>query len=198
MVARFQQGEYDYVTNAIRYTYPDGLDTEVFSFRALERAWREAREPADREHVTAYFMNGEFRTANVESDEPVVPGSHRWTVDGPSDLEFVRTIYAALDGDGHFGFQDVFKLLKERPNLATTQAQAISNEGYYRSLYQQGKAGAAPKRPIAQSQAWFKRSQKVIPGCSQTFSKGYTQFVQGVAPIFLATGKGFAGVGRRR
>ena len=190
VVACFQEGNYDYVTNAIRYTYPDGLDTEVFSFLALERAWREAREPADREHVTAYFMNGEFRTANVESEVPVEPGSYRWTVDYPSDLEFVRKIYTEFDVDGHFGLQDVFNLLRERPHLATTQTATISNEGYYRSLYQQAAAGAAPKLPIAQSQAWFKRSQKVIPGCSQTFSKGYTQFVQGVAPIFLQRGKG--------
>ena len=35
VVARFQEGDYDYVSNAIRYTYPDGLDTEVFSFHAL-------------------------------------------------------------------------------------------------------------------------------------------------------------------
>jgi glutamate-1-semialdehyde aminotransferase/spore coat polysaccharide biosynthesis protein SpsF (cytidylyltransferase family) len=190
VVARFQEGNCDYVSNAIRYTYPDGLDTEVFSFHALEQAWREARKPADREHVTLYFLNGEFRIANVESEVPVVPGTYRWTVDCRSDLEFVRKIYAKLSNTGHFGFQDVFKLLKESPDLATTQTQAISNEGYYRSLYQQAAAGAAPKRPIAQSQAWFKRSQKVIPGCSQTFSKGYTQFVQGVAPIFLQRGKG--------
>jgi glutamate-1-semialdehyde 2,1-aminomutase len=30
----------------------------------------------------------------------------------------------------------------------------------------------------------------VIPGCAQTFSKGYTQYVQGVAPVFLQRGKG--------
>jgi len=38
VVERFQRGDCDYVSNAIRYTYPDGLDTEVFSFAALERA----------------------------------------------------------------------------------------------------------------------------------------------------------------
>ena len=190
VIGRFQEGGYDYVTNAIRYTYPDGLDTEVFSFRALEQAWHEARKPAEREHVTSYLMTGKFRTANVESETPVVPGSYRWTVDHPSDLEFVRKIYSELRGSNHFGFQDVFQLLKERPDLAATQTEAISNEGYYRSLYQQATAGPAPKRSLAQSQAWFVRSQKVIPGCSQTFSKGYTQFVQGVAPIFLQRGKG--------
>ena len=38
VVARFQEGGSDYASNTLRYTYPDGLDTEVFSFVALERA----------------------------------------------------------------------------------------------------------------------------------------------------------------
>jgi glutamate-1-semialdehyde aminotransferase/spore coat polysaccharide biosynthesis protein SpsF (cytidylyltransferase family) len=190
VIARFQQGDCDYCCNILRYTYPDGLDTEVFSFPALEQAWREATKPAEREHVTLYFVNGKFRVIDVVSDSPVPPGKHRWTVDHPGDLEFVRGIYLELSHRGPFGANDILQLLKERPDLATVQTQAISNEGYYRSLYEQARAGAAPKRSIALSQEWFARSQKVIPGCSQTFSKGYTQFVQGVAPIFLQRGKG--------
>jgi glutamate-1-semialdehyde aminotransferase/spore coat polysaccharide biosynthesis protein SpsF (cytidylyltransferase family) len=190
VVERFQRGDCDYVSNAIRYTYPDGLDTEVFSFAALERAWREAGKPSEREHVTPYLRTGKFRVANVESEIPVSPAQYRWTVDHPADLEFVRKVYAAFSRNGEFGFRAIFDLLKERPDLATIQAETITNEGYYKSLYDQAKAGAAPKRPLAQSQAWFERSKKVIPGCAQTFSKGYTQYVQGVAPIFLQRGRG--------
>ena len=190
VLARFARGDCDYACNIIRYTYPDGLDTEVFSFAALERAWREAGKPSEREHVTPYLRTDKFRTANVESETPVSPDKYRWTVDHPADLEFVRKVYAAFSHDGDFGFEEVFDLLKERPDLATIQAETITNEGYYKSLYQQAKAGAAPKRPLAQSQTWLDRATKVIPGCAQTFSKGYTQYVQGVAPIFLQRGKG--------
>lgn len=190
VLARFECGDCDYACNVIRYTYPDGLDTEVFSFAALERAWREAGKPSEREHVTPYLRTEKFRTANVESEVPVSPADFRWTVDHPEDLEFVRKVYAAFSENGDFGFREVFTLLKERPDLATIQAETIMNEGYYKSLYQQAKAGAAAKRPLAQSQAWLERAKKVIPGCAQTFSKGYTQYVQGVAPIFLERGKG--------
>jgi glutamate-1-semialdehyde aminotransferase/spore coat polysaccharide biosynthesis protein SpsF (cytidylyltransferase family) len=190
VIARFQVGDCDYASNAVRYTYPDGLDTEVCSFAALERAWREAKKPAEREHVMPYLRTEKFRTANVESESPVALGKYRWTVDYPADLEFVRKIYTAFSGNEHFGYQDVFDLLKERPELATIQAETITNEGYYKSLYQQAKRGAAPKLPLAQSKEWLVRSKRVIPGCAQTFSKGYTQYVQGVAPIFLQRGKG--------
>jgi glutamate-1-semialdehyde 2,1-aminomutase/spore coat polysaccharide biosynthesis protein SpsF len=190
VVNRFQVGDCDYACNVIRYTYPDGLDTEVFSFAALERAWHEAIKPSEREHVTPYLRTDKFRIANVESEIPVSPVQYRWTVDYPADLDFVRKVYAAFSTNGDFGFREVFELLKERPDLATIQAETITNEGYYKSLYQQATAGAAAKRPLRQSQAWLERAKKVIPSCAQTFSKGYTQYVQGVAPIFLERGKG--------
>ncbi|PYN29415.1 MAG: aspartate aminotransferase family protein, partial [Candidatus Rokuibacteriota bacterium] len=47
-----------------------------------------------------------------------------------------------------------------------------------------------PGRSLARSREYFARARKVIPSCTQTFSKGHTQFVQGVAPIFLERGRG--------
>jgi glutamate-1-semialdehyde aminotransferase/spore coat polysaccharide biosynthesis protein SpsF (cytidylyltransferase family) len=190
VIARFQQADCDYVSNTLRYTYPDGLDTEVFAFAALERAWREARKHSEREHVTPYLRAGKFRTANLESDAPVSPNKFRWTVDHACDLQFVRAIYGLMNGNGAFGYKDVFELLRRRPELAAIQTEVISNEGYYRSLFRQARAGAAETRMLTQSQAWFERSKKVIPGCAQTFSKGHTQYVRGAAPIFLESGKG--------
>ena len=190
VVERFLQGDCDYASNTIRYTYPEGLDAEVFSFRALQQAWKEAGKPSEREHVTPYLRTARFRSVNVEHVPPVQPGAYRWSVDDPSDLNYISRIYAEFNGRDDFGFEEVLALLKERPDLAATQSIAITNEGYYRSLYQQATAGPAPKRPVGQSQAWLARSRKVIPGCAQTFSKGYTQYVQGVAPVFLRRGKG--------
>jgi glutamate-1-semialdehyde 2,1-aminomutase/spore coat polysaccharide biosynthesis protein SpsF len=190
VIARFKNGDCDYASNALRYTYPDGLDTEVFSFAALEQAWREATKPSEREHVTPYLRSRKFRTVNVESDSPVNPNRYRWTVDNAADLQFVRGIYEAMNGNGSFGYKDIFELLRRRPDLAAIQTETLTNEGYYRSLYRQAEAGATPARTLTQSKAWLDRSQKVIPGCAQTFSKGYTQYVQGAAPVFLQRGKG--------
>ncbi len=43
---------------------------------------------------------------------------------------------------------------------------------------------------LAHSQAWWRRAQRVIPLGTQTLSKGPSQFVQGVSPIYLERGKG--------
>lgn len=191
VVRAFKQGRYDYVSNILRYTFPDGLDTEVFSFPALQQAWLEAKKPSEREHVTPYLRHsGKFKVHNVISDVDLSPQGHRWTVDEPADLDFIRQVYRSFAPRTDFGMQEVLELLQQRPELREINAAAIMNEGYYRTLYQQAVAGSAPKPPLAQSQAWLARAQQVIPGGAQTFSKGYTQYVQGVSPIFLERGQG--------
>lgn len=191
IVKLFKSNTFDYVSNTIRYTYPDGLDTEVFSFAALEKAWQNARKPSEREHVTPYLhFSGKFTIYNVENDTDLSGQDLRWTVDDPADLEFVRQVFGHFKPRTDFAMGEIIDLLEKHPELKTLNQQTAMNEGYYRSLYQQAQAGAAPKIPLAQSQSWFARSQNVVPGSAQTFSKGYTQYVQGVAPIFLARGKG--------
>jgi glutamate-1-semialdehyde aminotransferase/spore coat polysaccharide biosynthesis protein SpsF (cytidylyltransferase family) len=189
VVDRFLNGRFDYVSNALRYTYPDGLDTEVFSFEVLEQAWREATKNSEREHVTPYLRSGKFRVENVENDR-LLPRNLRWTVDEPADLEFVRKVYAGFKGKDHFGMTEVLDFLSHESTLQELNSSVLSNEGYCRSLYQEAAAGAAPKRVLEKSQEWLRRSEKVIPGCAQTFSKSYNQHVQGVSPIFLERGQG--------
>jgi glutamate-1-semialdehyde 2,1-aminomutase len=63
-------------------TYPGWLDTEIFSFSALERAWHEATQSSEREHVTPYLRIGKVRTANVENDSTsrcISTIAGRWT-----------------------------------------------------------------------------------------------------------------------
>ena len=47
-IAELRASGADYASNVDPPTYPDGLDIEVFTFAALEQAWRNAREPAQR------------------------------------------------------------------------------------------------------------------------------------------------------
>ena len=190
VIRRFERGDVDYASNAMVRSFPDGLDTEVFSLGALEQGWREARKASEREHVTPYLRSKKFRTANIENEAGVAHLRHRWTVDEKEDLEFVRAVYHAFGGNRSFGMQDVLRVLQENPQLGELNSSIVSNRGYYKSLYAEAAGGAAPKRPIDQSQAWLERSRKVIPGSAQTFSKGHNQHVSGVAPVFLSRGKG--------
>lgn len=53
----FRAGSYDYFGNPC---YPDGLDVEVISFRALEEAWKWSFSE-DREHVTSWIRKNDDR-----------------------------------------------------------------------------------------------------------------------------------------
>ena len=127
-------GDVDYVSNVHPPTYPDGLDTEVLSREALERAWRDTDQTSDREHVTSYIWRnpGAFRLANVATEPS---RAHlRWTVDEGADLEFVRAVYARLDAGSLFGMGEILELLSAEPDLAHINAGLSRNEGYARSL----------------------------------------------------------------
>jgi len=110
-----RQPEVDYASNTWpRRTFPRGLDTEVMRMDVLERAWREDRNPAWREHVTPYIYRNpdRFRIHNVVS--PVDYSAMRWTVDTQEDLAFVRQIYDYF-GHDRFSWREVLKVLEEHP-----------------------------------------------------------------------------------
>ena len=106
-------------SNVVERTFPRGLDTEVFSFAALEKVWQMAQKPYEREHVTVFMYEHPelFKIISVTHKENF---SHlRWTVDELDDLRLVKEIYRIMkeNGQERFGFQDVMALLKKNPEL---------------------------------------------------------------------------------
>lgn len=116
-IAAFLETLPDYASNVMQRTYPRGLDTEVMSFVALERAWRQAQKPYEREHVTPYIYEHpeEFKLLSVTGEEDY--SSHRWTVDTPEDLAFIRAVYSRFPADTAFSWRDVLVLLQREPEL---------------------------------------------------------------------------------
>jgi spore coat polysaccharide biosynthesis protein SpsF len=123
---------FDFAANRLpppwKRTYPIGLDVEVCTFAALERAWREASQPYQREHVMPYLYMGAlgaeglpvFRVKVI--DYPEDHGSLRWTVDTPEDLELVREVYRRLGEREDFTWLDVLALFEQDPSLAQINA----------------------------------------------------------------------------
>lgn len=142
VVQRFAAGRYDYVSNVAPPTFPDGLDTEVVSLAALRRAWREARLPSEREHVTLHIRNHPelFRLANVA--HVVDLSGERWTVDEETDLVFVRSLFQAL-GRHDFGLSDVMALLNRHPALRALNAGLVRNSGLCKSLQEDGNVDSS-------------------------------------------------------
>ena len=132
IINEYLKGDYDYVTNTIEYTFPDGLDVEVFSFDALEKAWNNAKLSSEREHVTPYIRkNEEFTKENVSSSKKYPP--YRLTLDYPEDYEFIKKIYEGI-GKEMFFLDDIAKFLEKNPELLKLNQHIEMNEGYATSL----------------------------------------------------------------
>jgi spore coat polysaccharide biosynthesis protein SpsF len=143
------EGSYDFTCNRLpppfTRTYPIGLDTEVCTFAALEKAWNEATEIFHREHVMPYLYEGVklsaisghlaegisqrgYKIAQLHNEPDY--GRMRWTVDTPEDLEFMRQLYIRLDGRDDFSWWDVLQLVHSDPELA-----AINSNVRHKTLY---------------------------------------------------------------
>lgn len=119
IVRTLENGKYDYVSNTLTRSYPRGMDAEIFTFEALEKAHLEAKKSFEREHVTPYFyFNPElFNIHEVmyKNDQ----SSHRWTVDTIEDLKLVEQILAAFSYEScEFYLEDILELMKSKPDLA--------------------------------------------------------------------------------
>lgn len=113
----------DYLSNTLERTFPRGLDFEIFQRTALEVAWKEAKDPWEREHVTPYIYRHQelFRLQNMSHTPSLA--DHRWTVDTPEDLDLVTRILETLyPTNPHFRLQDILDLLKKHPDWSALNA----------------------------------------------------------------------------
>lgn len=117
VIAAYQEGGSDYVSNMLPPTWPYGMAVEVFSATALQQAHAGATQVAEREHVTPFIYGHpeRYRLRNVAS--PVDLSQHRWTVDTPEDYELVRRLFEALyPVRPHFTQNDILEVLDAHPD----------------------------------------------------------------------------------
>lgn len=140
VISGFLAGNYDYY--GLGGEFPDGLDCTAFTFKALERAWKEAQLPSEREHVGPYieknsevFKNGSLKLFTGMAE-------HRWTLDEFEDYELLLKIFEELYIPGKIFFShDVLKLLERKSELIKINSSIIRNEGYLKSLRKEAKDG---------------------------------------------------------
>ncbi len=129
------KNQFDYTSNAIQPTYPDGLDMEIFRFSCLETAWKEAVLPSQREHVTPFIHQQPDRFKIGHFKGPVDLSMLRWTVDEPADFDLVTRIYEAIyPGNPNFTTADILAFLDRNPALKTVNTHHERNEGLQKSL----------------------------------------------------------------
>ncbi|MDA8532803.1 glycosyltransferase family protein [Candidatus Pelagibacter bacterium] len=129
----YLSGEYD--CYGLGGKFPDGLDCTVYSFSALEKAWREAKLKSEREHVGPYIEKNPnlFKNGSLELFQNL--DHHRWTLDVHDDYELLNKIFNALyRPDSPFLVNEILKFMQSNPTLLSINNKVIRNEGYLESL----------------------------------------------------------------
>jgi glutamate-1-semialdehyde 2,1-aminomutase len=173
LIGEFCARDVDYLSNVQPPTFPDGLDTEVFSFGALESAARRAKAPREREHVTPYLReSGDFRTDNVAC---VPDYSHlRWTVDEQRDIDVITAVFAHFHPRTTFGWREVIALRESQPALFQVNESMRRNEG----------------ASLGTGQKLWKRAKRVIPGGNMLLSKRAEMFLPDQWPAYFSKARG--------
>lgn len=172
-IEQFKAENVDYLSNVAPATYPDGLDIEVFTLQALERAGRESRELFDREHVTPYLRkSGLFKTGVMRNSEDL--SGLRWTVDEPADFKVVSEVFAHCAPQIHFSWTEVLGLQRSQPDIFAANHNIIRNEGAV----------------MGTGQKLWKRAKVVIPGGNMLLSKRAEMFLPEHWPAYFSKAKG--------
>jgi spore coat polysaccharide biosynthesis protein SpsF len=123
----------DYLSNGLNcLSYPRGLDVEIFTFDALETAFKEAHLLYQREHVTPYIYEHTEIFSLYEHTGSEDFSHYRWTLDTEEDLKLISEIYTSLYEDGKiFTTNEVLTLLKIKPELEKLNANVKQTQLKY-------------------------------------------------------------------
>jgi glutamate-1-semialdehyde 2,1-aminomutase len=173
VINKFLDTKVSYVSNVGPPTFPDGLDIEVFTFKALEVAWNKAETPKEREHVTSIILGSEkFSQKNFAND--VDFSEKRWTVDEPEDFEVVQKVFEYFHPRLDFSWIDVLVLEKKHPEWFMSNLHLSRNQGL----------------KLDAGQKLWKRAKRLIPGGNMLLSKRSEMLLPEQWPAYFSKAKG--------
>ena len=125
VIEKFQSNSYDYISNFSvdvndndRFipSYPSGTEVEIFSFTALETAWKNATSEHDKEHVTPYIYSNleKFNILTLKSEKDL--SQFRWALDYENDLKLIRSIISKITKRPIL-MNDILELFEQEPDL---------------------------------------------------------------------------------
>ena len=169
----YQKNDFDYVSNTIKPTYPDGLDVEVFNFDTLRKTWIKAKSKTEREHVTQYIIqNKKFKKKNILYKENL--SNLRLTVDEKIDLKQIKQVYYKLRKNKNFGIEEINQLYKKNSKNFIINNEIKRNEG----------------STLSTGQKLWKRAKTIIPGGNMLLSKRPEMYLPKKWPTYYSKAKG--------
>ena len=172
IVKKFKSIKIDYVSNTLVPSYPDGLDTEVFSFSSLEKAYHNTDKTYDREHVTPFLKRSNFiKNYNFKDIED--HSQLRWTVDDIDDFIAISKVFEYFSPNIYFSWKDVLSLHKNKPEI-------------FKNIKSKRDEGSI----MSKGQKLWQRAKRTIPGGNMLLSKRPEMFLPKQWPTYFSKAKG--------
>lgn len=173
----FKKNNFDYLSNANPWTYPDGLDVEVFSFKLL----KEAHIKAKREHrknggvLISYLRDN--KNYKIKNKKLNIKGNFRkirLTVDEKDDLQLVNKLYEYFKPNIHFNYKEIAKFYNKNKSFFKKNSHLKLNEGSI----------------LDKSQKMWRRANGVILGGNSLLSKNPNLYLPNKWPTYFSRAKG--------
>ena len=111
-----KKGKFDYVSNCIPYTFPNGMDIEVFTFKLLKTAFNKAstKQKVNGGVVLRFVKDNIdlFKVKNMNS-KVANPKKYRLTLDNKQDFTNTKKIYNYFYPNIYFKFNEIIRFLKK-------------------------------------------------------------------------------------
>jgi spore coat polysaccharide biosynthesis protein SpsF len=139
-VEKFENENLDYLSNVNKKIddnwiydpcgFPPGFAVEVFTFNALENAWKNAKKSSDREHVTPYILDNskKFKIGGLENQENF--SDLRLTLDYQVDFDLIKIIIEKFPINEIFTLKKIVSFFNNYPEFKKINSNIPFNDGY--------------------------------------------------------------------
>ena len=178
-IKQFKNKKPDYLANCLPWTFPDGLDTEVFSFELLEKIARKAtlKHRISGGVLISYLKDNDNYKKIKKIDIPFpiknLP-KYRLCVDEEIDLKLIRKIYKHFHPNIYFNWKQIINFAAKNKKLFKINSELKLNEGY----------------KMDKGQKLWKRATAIILGGNSLLSKNPNLFLPNKWPTYFSKSKG--------
>ena len=172
-IRKFKKNKPDYLSNCMPYTYPNGFDVEVFSYKLLKKVQKNANV-AQRQNSGVILQYLKDNPKSINSINILCPIKKlpecRLTVDYKMDLQLARKIYESFKPNIYFGFKEIVKLARKNKKLF--------------------RGNLNTELSLDKGQKLWKKANTIILGGNSLLSKNPNLFLPNKWPTYFSKSKG--------
>ena len=172
-IEKFFSKNYDYLSNGIKTTFPDGMDIEIFKFQIIKEKFNKKISKLEKEHVTTGFQTSKkYKIYNYKLTKDF--SKLRLTIDTKSDYFLIKQLLERLNYNFQVSLEEILNYLNKQKNFSKKFLSSRRNEGKQMNL----------------GQKFWKRANEIIPGGTMLFSKNPDLHLPTFWPVYYTKAKG--------